>query len=249
MTPDGSIIRTSSAGAMLTKGGQGQPVLEKVTTNKSLRTKGNKGKGTVHINGSNGGGATSSIGFQQLNTAIVNLDAIYDLLPNKALWVAYAASVAGGWHLCANCQPDSGPKKLFRQINFNRQLQGLPILTVPPPVSPPAEAANMQANVANLPSFGLVGTLALWNNATVDTYIVAICGKAQANPSFVATPGERDVFSDSTAAAGFCAAVMAAKAPDTTAPFSATWSAVICVSTPGGVPGLRGGLTISYTHE
>lgn len=47
-------------------------------------------------------------------------------------WENYAVDIAGEWDLCANCEPALAGKKLFRQLNFNRVLIGLPIVLSPP---------------------------------------------------------------------------------------------------------------------
>lgn len=52
-------------------------------------------------------------------------------MSSKAEWETYAANIDGLWQLCANCQPDSSAKKLFRQYNYNRTILGLPIALSP----------------------------------------------------------------------------------------------------------------------
>jgi len=84
----------------------------------------------------------SGPGFTALDQRISRLDSAYDQLPNKAAWMTYAGLMSGHWSLCANCQPDFGAKKLFRQINFNRLQLGLALQTVPP------GSASFVSNVA-----------------------------------------------------------------------------------------------------
>lgn len=72
-----------------------------------------------------------SPGFSALDQLVYALDGAYDQLSNQAAWDTYAASMFGAWALCANCQPSFAGKKIFRQINFNRRLLGLPLQTVP----------------------------------------------------------------------------------------------------------------------
>jgi hypothetical protein len=90
---------------------------------------GAQGQGVV--NGANNNFNSKSPGFQTIDALIRSLDAQYDLLADKTPWVTYAATINGEWQLCANCQPESSGKKLFRQYNFNRQSIGLSVATVP----------------------------------------------------------------------------------------------------------------------
>lgn len=58
-------------------------------------------------------------------------------MSTKEEWDAAALSIAGQWSLCADCDVELAGKKLFRQVNLNRQMKGLGELitpTVPPPV-------------------------------------------------------------------------------------------------------------------
>lgn len=70
-------------------------------------------------------GSANQSQFSALDNLVTSLDAAFDALPDKSPWVTYAANIAGDWDLCANCQPDDGAKKLYRQYNFNRTLLGL----------------------------------------------------------------------------------------------------------------------------
>jgi len=82
--------------------------------------------------------------FTQLNNLISSLDATYDSLLDKLPWESLALDFAGDWDLCANCTPEAGGKKLFRQINFNRLQLGLPILLVPDGSTDTAIAGNLK---------------------------------------------------------------------------------------------------------
>jgi hypothetical protein len=46
-------------------------------------------------------------------------------MSSKAEWITYATNIAGEWALCANCQPDSSGKKLYRQYNYWRQIMSI----------------------------------------------------------------------------------------------------------------------------
>jgi hypothetical protein len=111
---------SSSAGAMLTTGAQGSPVMIPTTTNRAKT-----GRGTVP------GALAPTPAFTALDNQILHLDAVYDSLPNQADWETYAANINGDWSLCANCELVLGGKKLFRQYNMNRQAIGLAVVTVP----------------------------------------------------------------------------------------------------------------------
>lgn len=75
------LIPSSSAGAMITEGAQGQPVLVRTTTNRRLRVKSTPGTSSLGQGeaGSNGGNATSV--FQEIDSLIIYLDNAFDELP------------------------------------------------------------------------------------------------------------------------------------------------------------------------
>lgn len=123
--------------------------------------------------------------FSALDNLILQLDALYDLLPNQADWEAYAISIFGQWSICANCTVILSGKKLFRQLNMARFLSGLALVTVPP-----SGAAGPNAGPINL----LLGT-ALGGPPYVVEFVsaqnfdgclfIAQQGKALANPSWI----------------------------------------------------------------
>lgn len=90
--------------------------------------KNRRGQGHRGVRGRSG---ISGALFKSLDNLIVVLDNSFDHLANKTPWTIYASNIAGAWALCANCQPDFGAKKLFRQYNFNRSLVGLGVASVP----------------------------------------------------------------------------------------------------------------------
>jgi hypothetical protein len=115
----------------MTLGGQGQPVAQASTNNRKAG-KNKKGKtGAQGVVKAASGGYTLQVGFADLDNLIFHLDGAFDALPNIAAWVAVAAAFDGLWDLCANCARDGTGKKLFRQVNFNRFLNGLGLLTDP----------------------------------------------------------------------------------------------------------------------
>jgi hypothetical protein len=92
-------------------------------------TVGAQGQGVV--NQSNNNRMKPTPAFAALDAQILSLDAMYEQLSDKSPWVTYAANIGGLWQLCANCEPDAGPKKLYRQYNFNRSILGLPSVSAP----------------------------------------------------------------------------------------------------------------------
>jgi hypothetical protein len=76
-------------------------------------------------------------GFTPLDQLILSLDSAYDQLTptQQTKWTTLAAAYT--WSLCANCQPDSSGKKLYRQTNYFRRLIGLTQLDDPTGLAPP----------------------------------------------------------------------------------------------------------------
>lgn len=124
---------------------------------------------------------TVTPGFVLLNQTITHLDALFDLLPNQAAWNAYAAAIAGEWGLCANCAPDTAGKKLFRQMNFTRAVQGLSTITTPPPGGPYCVASfvYMESN-----GYGTERVCSLYVAPPQDgvIFLQASCGLGMRNP-------------------------------------------------------------------
>lgn len=138
-TTSPGLLRTAAGATILTVGPQGQQVMRAPTTNKANNGPGVMRKasavkgGTTRSNKLNQGTGNTSTQFQSLNNSITQLDAAYELLTpaQQGEWITYAANIAGEWGLCANCQPDSAAKKLYRQYNFNRQAIGAGTVNVP----------------------------------------------------------------------------------------------------------------------
>lgn len=131
-----------------------------------------------------GSAATAVAGnpeFQGMDNLILSLDATFDLLANQADWDSYASAQSGLWELCANCQPDYGGKKFFRQANFNRSLIGLPQLSSPtfdgPPTSGGGVTLEWDSEVAPPPSLYFPATVSLW-----DGWAILQLGKVMLNP-------------------------------------------------------------------
>lgn len=107
-------------GLLIVTGVTGATRVQQANNNRSTK-RGSMGRAT----------SSSSASFQNMDQVIRNLDAEYELLPDKSPWLTYAENIAFEWNLCANCQPDYGAKKLYRQYNFNRLALGLPNTATP----------------------------------------------------------------------------------------------------------------------
>jgi hypothetical protein len=57
-------------------------------------------------------------------------------MPTQTDWNNYHAAIALHWALCANCTVPLSGKKLYRQVNLNRSLIGLPVDDIPPAGNP-----------------------------------------------------------------------------------------------------------------
>jgi hypothetical protein len=162
---------TVNEGILYTTPVNGPPVMQRANNNRSVR-KGPLGRAS----------SASSASFLNLNQAIVNLDAGYELLPDKTPWVLYAVAIAGQWQLCANCAPDAGGKKLYRQYNFNRGLISLPVISVP--IDPTATAASTALNIfVETLDGGATYTVTIDGiPPIVPCYVVANVGRSLGNP-------------------------------------------------------------------
>lgn len=188
--------------------------------------------------GTRNNSGVSGPSFTALDNRITTLDNDFELLPDKSPWVTYAANIAGDWSLCANCQPDSGAKKLYRQYNFNRGLMGLP------DVSAPIDDTEHSAMVSLV--VGLKGyppdTGAFWesgNQPLPTMTITAVIGNGLANPSTELTAGQFAIVQPP--GSDFCnwafqVATALGITPDTV---SGPYSFYICQYMPDGAPGLR----------
>lgn len=216
------------AGTMLSIGAQKQPVATTATSNRkrprrvTMRT----GVGTVS-------------GFTNLDNTILQLDARFDLLPNQLDWINYATDIAGDWSLCANCAPDAGAKKLFRQYNVNRQMMLLPWVDTPD-VSATAQENEIVDLNFRINDPGL-GTVAIVHTAgdPINTFMIVNVGHGLGNPCCTVTPADNGnpessgaVFDTVSAAAK---AVFPSLAPGTSA-VQLVW---ICEAGADGSPSLR----------
>jgi len=181
-------------------------------------------------------GAKNISRFSQIDALITSLDATYEQLSNQADWISYAVAIAGDWDLCANCNPGSSGKKLFRQYNFNRELLGLAWVTAP---IDPTEAAHASFVEVHL-SDSLNEVVVFGLGSLPDTWYIFQFGNLLNNPALlIPAPGTGLVASPGS--------------PwyDETAPFfsptgtTTFWPA--CTSADSGAPGLR--VTVPFVHD
>ena len=158
----GGVPRTSLPGVTLTIGGSGQPVMWTPTTNRMKPTP----------------------AFSQLDSLILALDASYDALANKAPWLTYAANIAGSWQLCANCEPGSSGKKLYRQYNFNRSLLGLSPVSAPISLSESSDIHFVNLAIVLFPPWAQYIIVSIDGQPTA-SLITAQVGAVLTNPGFV----------------------------------------------------------------
>lgn len=88
--------------------------------------------GIYRIQRSNNNKNSKSQPYQQIDQTIINIDNEYKFLFNQADWEAYAATIAGQWAACANCEIADTAQKLFRVVTLNRNMLGLPFSTFVP---------------------------------------------------------------------------------------------------------------------
>jgi hypothetical protein len=237
--PGISPLRAVVGSTMLTVGAQGSPVAMPATNNRARLTGGTSRSTKAKLGRSYPAGVADVPGFTPLDNQIRYLDAQFDNLPNQADWNAVAAAFAGLWGLCANCQPDAGGKKLYRQVQMNRSLVGLPPIGTPPTPSAGFVPGVSSAQWINQPS--VPGN----NNASVtldelgtDVWVVAVIGLALANPiAFVASSESGTSFPPGTDIFKLVSQTITVKAAP--APISAgDFENQVCTFDVNGFPGL-----------
>ena len=193
-------------------------------------------------------GAVNTSPFSELDNLITSLDATFETDADQPSWVTYAAAIENEWNLCANCQPDSGAKKLFRQYNFNRRLLGLTIQLVAPSGAP-------FADVGDIGVFWVIDDSTGDNFVSVDfdvsgnnDWLCIQIGKRLANPLFQLDPAINGVDFSSGPVYDFwtqlylsCRSVPPAGSDDELDLFA-------CVFTTDGAPGLKSGTPIVVDH-
>lgn len=170
---------------MITIGSTGGPIAIPATNNRTLKGGGSVPRAQTSKEVLGATQTIQSAQFQTLDASILNLDAQYDALADQTPWEGYAANITGEWNLCANCEPDAGGKKLYRQYNFNRRILGLPVVDVPINDTEHCPSGNW--------SFAIIGTEdGFFNNGfnPVDTYYLINVGKAMGNPLLLLTAAD-----------------------------------------------------------
>lgn len=120
--------------------------------------------------------------FAALDRSIIALDKKYDTEADAAAWAAAATSLLGTWALCANCQPDEGPKKLFRQWNFNREMQGQDDILTPSALVDEQAFDFLQVICGYSLTTGKLGVTLNFTGLTASVLIIAQVGSLASNP-------------------------------------------------------------------
>jgi hypothetical protein len=238
VTPTGGTLNPAVVGTtMLFIGAQTQPVATTATNNRK------RPKGKSYEMGS-----TNIAGFTPMDNLILTLDAQYDLLPNKTPWVDYALTITGDWQLCANCQPESSGKKLFRQYNFNRTLLNLPVVNAP--IDPTAWCDPRGMTIHWFINFlGSITTMTVSNpNGPGDVWCFIQNNKQRANPQYDWLASTLPTQNPGSPFYVWWAALIPAFIPLPPANSSTSGQIPMCVSGTDGQPGVRYSMTVDITH-
>lgn len=184
-------------------------------------------------------GARPSSRFTNLDNLITSLDASFDALTDPSPWVAYAAAITGNWQLCANCQPDYGAKKLFRQYNFNRALAGAATVAVPVDATAFCLTTGMSVYYqAAFTGFAPTSTVS-WGSGVDGNIVTAVLGQALENPRLLLNPLDNG-FPETSGPAFTWAKAIANTLYPAGLPSGLTETYVpLCSSDSNGAPGLR----------
>lgn len=174
----GGFIRKEFVGMTFTQGAQGQPVINTPTNNRARTVTSPVARTAV-----------PSPAFQGLDQLILALDAQYDLLPDKTPWLEYAENITAEWQLCANCQPDYGAKKLYRQYNFYRESIGLIVVDAPVDNTEFAATNSVQGLLFLDGSVLLTGV-----PGAAPQWFIAQAGLALGNPRVLVSPSDLGSF-------------------------------------------------------
>lgn len=214
------------------------------TTSVTMTTSSNNRRATA--NSKRGTGVVPTPIFSPMDNLVTSLDAQFDLLPNQTAWNLYALSIAGQWDLCANCQPDTGGKKLFRQINYNRTLLGQPLITVPPGTAPAPACAGLVVNMA-------------WNNinnwwfltggslpADDGVQVTARVGQGLGNPSYVLNSANNNQGHTVTPLVTWCAAILTALGYVIGDGQHGSINVPLCCSSITGIPSVASNMLLAF---
>lgn len=209
---------------------------------------------TSNNNRPNVGGSTSKGGprptpkFGGMDQNITMLDATYDQNVNQAPWETYANNINGAWQLCANCQPGAGGKKLFRQVNFNRQLIGLPVNLTPDNDTEFAIYSGGSLTLIMDQPDKLDYAFYAPNNGNDACYLIPrIPNGKQMQPFFMDQYAEGEY--DSGTALYQWANELQATFIGTVEDGAYHASIIVCPFQPSGAPGLQSGLEFEYDQQ
>lgn len=167
-------------------------------------------------------------------------------MATKTDWITYAANIAGDWSLCANCQPDTAAKKLFRQYQFYRLQLGLAVALTP---VDDTEVAQLVPSFFTYHVNGLAGEYAVWGAAfppSVDVHLIAQLGMIQSNPQVLLTPTDANVVLTIGAVFDWiklCATTLLAQPPPGGAEVA---SMMVCPFNGTGAPGFRTAVDVHF---
>lgn len=178
--------------------------------------------------------------FQALDQQIFGLDGRFDQLADKTPWEIYAGIIAGEWQLCANCQPDTAAKKLYRQYNMSRIAQGLPVVDVPIDDTEYAKPTfPLWSAIYLLHPVGAVNVVPNYSSCPEDCVITAQVGKGLANIQInVNLADSLHVFTSGPLWAAITQIVIALGGPRPVGSI-ADWGFTGCVSKASGAPGVK----------
>lgn len=217
--------RNSGTGALMAKFTfTSPPAPSQVQSGTMLRTQSN---GMTVMQQANNNFNGPSVKFTELNRLILALDARFSLLQNQADWETLAAAVDGLWDLCANCDPDADAQRLYRQINFNRSLIGLPREDDPTLFA--AFVAGVTYTLVTTPTFVSL-TLAAGQSAA--TWLIVQQGNALGNELILTAPGFGTPYANGTKSNTFLRGL----------PAGSSWK--VCTFSVDGMPGLSTNLDV-----
>lgn len=202
-------------------------VMQKANNNRS-----NRAPGTVPSQ------TESSAQFRNLDQNITAADAKFDQLPNQAAWEAAAAARTGTWSLCANCEPDTGGKKLFRQWTLNRSALGLSQSTDPADLTTGPSLASWFCNYVWQPALHAPWGSASFDPAAPDFCAIAQVGLVGQNPSTKFTQADNNVEIFSGPVYDWCKKTIETLFGPRTSPYGDVLPLKICTCAPDGTPGL-----------
>lgn len=202
----------------------------------SGRSKGGRGLGV------------SGPAFTALDQRIVALDQNYTLLVDKDPWVDYAFNIAGEWSLCANCQPDGGAKKLYRQYNFWRGLIDLPDIDAPVDDSATGNVGGIFFVYTDTPALQ-VCSIGITSIPPSGRWLFGQVGQAMGNPQIHTSPGDYGIDLSITSPVGVWLDAVAQGLKLASSPVEQDVLFWLCSCDDDGAPALRQLVELLYTKN